>query len=164
MGPLFLIAVFVSGQAAIRLPYIENWPYTWMVYGSFFGTMGIGLFIHLHRRKFILDPLSFRASGLIFFQLLLILSAFFCLVVRSFVEPLHASSFEYVEVLKKYRSSNHNYPAMQMRLEDGRSIFLDLPGQEEMWQSVNVGDHLAKPFGKEKLIPAVRRSGGPPRE
>ncbi len=159
--PLWLIAVFVSAQAAIRLPYIENWPYTWVVYGSLFGTIGLGLFIRCSVKKFTPDPLSFRGAGSIFLLTFPLLTAFLCFFVRSFVEPLHSSSFEYVEVLKKYRSSNHHYPAMQLRTEDGRSISLDLPGQEDLWQSVKVGDHLAKPFGDKKLVPVIRKRSGP---
>jgi hypothetical protein len=43
--------------------------------------------------------------------------------------------------------------------EEGRSIFLDLPGQEEIWQRVNVGDPVVKPFGKDTLVPAIQASG-----
>jgi hypothetical protein len=47
---------------------------------------------------------------------------------------------------------------MKILAEDGRSIYHDPPGQEEIWQRVDVGDHLAKPFGQETLVPAIQGS------
>lgn len=150
--PLFLIAAFLSAHVATRLPYIENWPFTWVIYGGLFGAIGIGVVIRLHAKKFTLDRLSVRLACLVFLLYILMLSSFFCFALRPSIERLHAYSFKYGEVLQKFRSSNHNYPALQIRMEDGRSIYLDLPGQEEIWQRVNVGDHLTKPFGKETLL------------
>ena len=159
--PLFLIAAFLSAHVAIRLPYIENWPFTWVIYAGVFGATGIALVIRLQAKKITPVPSSFRLACLVLLLYMLMFSSFFCLAVRSFIERLHAYSFEYGEVLQKFRSSNHNYPAMQILTEDGRSIYLDLPGQEEIWQNVNVGDHLAKPFGKDTLVPAIQGSGDP---
>lgn len=153
---LFLPAVFVGGQLAVRLPFIENWPYSWVVYEIVFASCCI-FFAVRYRRPLNRIELSAKSALLLGLCLTLLMSAFL-MFARSFVEDRYSYSFARGKVISKYRSSNHNDPALEIVTESGHQFTLDIPGQEELWQAVNVGDYLQKSFMNPALAPVAQHA------
>lgn len=149
---LFVAAMASSARLSILWPYHENWPYTGLVYGALFLVLTAIVVITL--RKHLIKPgskISAAKIGASFLLYFLVSSAFWSFSLRYLTEPQIAHSFEKATVIEKYRSSNHNYPALCIRYADGTTIKLDVPGQEEVWQEVHIGSVVNKQFGKQEI-------------
>mgnify|MGYP000586723435 CR=1 FL=1 len=149
--PLLLLGpIYIS----LFLPYVENWPYTWIVYGTL--SLIIGVIIatavkHGLNAKSFGDPVMKIITTLImgFFSF----CVFWCFTLRRETEPLESLSFERAVVLNKDRSSNHNYPRLKLETEKGKVLTLDIPGQEDVWQKLKTGNQVKKSFRKEEILP-----------
>lgn len=150
---LFVVAVISSARLSIAWPYIENWPYTGLLYSVLFLLFsviaGVKLQNHFIKPKSNISWLKVAVSFLLQF---LVCSAFWSFSLRFLTEPQIAYAFEGATIVEKYRSSNHNYPGLCLRYEDGKTIRIDIPGQEELWQQVQIGFVVRKEFGKQEIF------------
>ncbi len=149
---LFPLVLFVSTHFSLQLPYVENWPYTGTAYGLGF-SMILALLLsadknYLHTVKSGNTRLSFVY---IFSLLFLLFTIFWCFTVRQGTERLISYSFENAVVINKARSSNHNYPRLELETVDGKVIKLDIPGQDEIWENLKIGDRVSKEFRREEI-------------
>lgn len=140
-------------RASIALPYIENWPYTWIVYIAI-SAGGLALLLTTRRGNLLTPDSSITLSRLFYsFTLFFIAgSVFSAFALRRAIEPLQSYSFDSATVVGKYRSFNHNYPAIAVVTDDGRELAFDLPGQEELWTTVEVGGLVRKEFLREQIV------------
>lgn len=147
---LFLAAAALSARLSIVWPYVENWPYTGLLYCALFLLLTVIVIVKL--RNYLIEPESkisvakIAASFLLYF---LGASAFWSFSLRFLTEPQMAISFERAIVLNKYRSSNHNYPGIFVQYSNGTTLNLDMPGQDHFWHLVRNGSIVSKQCGKK---------------
>ncbi|WFB35436.1 hypothetical protein P3T73_14860 [Kiritimatiellota bacterium B12222] len=140
--PLCIMAALVTGMT---LPYIQNWPYTGLVYGVVAATLAGAFTLVMKSQlgekgqwtlsKFILNVLL----------LFLILLSMVCLALRVSTEKVVAYAFDEALIREKVKNPLQDNLTFYLRLPDGEEVVLD--GYDpDLWGHLKSGDEVRKEF------------------
>ena len=149
---LFLASIFMAAKLAVSLPYIINWPFTGVLYGTTFLLIAILCIFLLKIDKDIPDKVDIKyiaKSALVTF---LFISTFMNYTVRFGTENKISYAFKEGVVIDKYKSSNHGYLSFKIKSKESGLVSLEGYSQE-FWNKVNIGDKVMKKFKSIELTP-----------
>ncbi|PHS01345.1 MAG: hypothetical protein COA78_22680 [Blastopirellula sp.] len=147
---VFIISVFIASQLVFNLPYVENWPYTGLTYGVVFlfaFLIVTVLFKHQFATK---SNTSLPALSMTCLGFTLLCSSFLSFTGRNFTEREISYSFQNGEIIEKYKSSEHEYLSLKVKIEDEQIIRLENI-KAETWNNLKAGDLINKSFGKPQV-------------